>query len=337
MKKTGLLLGILASLALFAVPVVFAATLSTTPPKNFCSAKNVIQKKDGSCQCKRGMVWNGAKKQCTTKTIWCKGNEDKKSVYDVRKKQCVVRARIIPKPAPVDSKFDPSLACEAQRGILKNYSDDPNSFAFKKAEEAYFHGCMGKFTSVEGGQCTRHVADMMSYAKSTNELNRAIFLKAKNNYWVNCLGEKAEAPSPTPANGTLIEASIDDSDPMNGSSQFDFESGKTSTSFGIDLSIGGIIFESQWMPSVNWSVVLMGDTFENVKECPAEGYANVDDPDGDGYGSPRYANPGTVACLKTTEGNFVKLQVLEAKYDLEKEWRILKFKYLINTNGSRKF
>jgi hypothetical protein len=246
MKKLPMSLGLLALALFFAMPVSMASLTDSKPAAKHCSAKNVVKNKNGTCACKVGTVWNEAKAQCTTRTLWCRDNVDKKSVYDIKKKQCLVRAPAPQQPTTPDSNSSSAIL-------------------------------------------------------------------------------------------TPVEATIDDSDPQNGSNQFDFETGKTSTSEGVDLSIGGIVFNGQWMPSVDWNVVILNDTFENVKECPATGYGNADNVDAKGFGTPRYANTGTVACLKTKEGHYVKLQILEATYDSVKDWRILKFKYLISKDGSRQF
>jgi hypothetical protein len=133
------------------------------------------------------------------------------------------------------------------------------------------------------------------------------------------------------------EVTLDDSDNEHGSAQYDFETGQKTVYGSPDLFIGGIIFDSNWMPALNWQVVEMSQPFNEVAECPATGYASVTNVDEKtGFGSPIYAQPEHVYCLKTSEGNYAKLEILSAYYDTEKELRILKFKYVFQPNGSKK-
>jgi hypothetical protein len=135
----------------------------------------------------------------------------------------------------------------------------------------------------------------------------------------------------------VTEVALDDSDLEHGSGQYDFETGQKTVYGSPDLFIGGIIFDNNWMPSLDWQVVEMDQPFKEVDECPAAGYASVTNVDKKtGFGSPIYAQPEHVYCLKTTEGHYAKLEILSANYDTQKELRILKFKYVFQPNGSRK-
>lgn len=129
---------------------------------------------------------------------------------------------------------------------------------------------------------------------------------------------------------------IDDSNLSEGSGQFDFET-RTKSLSGADIYIGGLIINGSWTGAVDWQVVIMSQEFDAVKECPESGYANVDDPDGDGFGSPRAAYSGGVYCLKTSPGNYAKILVQAAYYDSEREWRVLTFKYAFRLGGNRTF
>ena len=134
------------------------------------------------------------------------------------------------------------------------------------------------------------------------------------------------------------EVTLDDSDMEHGSAQYDFETGQKTVYGSPDLFIGGIVFNGNWMPSLDWQVVEMEKPFKEVAECPAKGYASVKNVDpATGFGSPIYAMGGKTYCLKTSEGNFAKLEILSAEYDSQKDLRILKFKTIFNKNGSRKF
>ncbi len=130
------------------------------------------------------------------------------------------------------------------------------------------------------------------------------------------------------------EVTLDDSDMEHGTAQYDFETGLKTVDGSPDLFIGGIVFETTWMPALNWQVVEMDKPFKEVAVCPSDGYASVKNVDERGFGSPIYAEPGKVYCLKTSEGNYAKLEILSATYDTEKELRILKFKYIFQPNGS---
>jgi hypothetical protein len=150
------------------------------------------------------------------------------------------------------------------------------------------------------------------------------------------LGVTLKTSAKVPYKPKPIVITLDDSNPENGSGQYDFETRRKTTTGSIDISIGGIIFDNQWLPAMNWSVIEMPTSFDDTKKCPIRGYASVDDPDGDGFGTPRYGNPGKVFCLKTAEGNFAKLEVLSATYD-DKNGRVFQFKYLFNLRKIRSF
>ena len=129
---------------------------------------------------------------------------------------------------------------------------------------------------------------------------------------------------------------IDDSDLSGGSGQFDFET-RIKSLASSDIAMGGMIINGTWTGAVDWQVVIMSQEFDAVKECPASGYAGVDDPDGDGMGNPRAAYAGGVYCLMTSSGNFAKILVQNAYYDSEREWRVLTFKYAFRLGGNAVF
>ena len=134
-----------------------------------------------------------------------------------------------------------------------------------------------------------------------------------------------------------IEVTLDDSDMEHGSAQYDFETGQKTVYGSPDLFISGIIFNGQWHAELDAQVVEMDKPFNEVALCPAEGYASVKNVDPvTHYGTPIYADPEKVFCLKTDEGNYAKLKILSADYDSQKDLRILKFKYIFQPNGSRK-
>lgn len=132
------------------------------------------------------------------------------------------------------------------------------------------------------------------------------------------------------------EVTLDDSNQSGGSGQFDFETQSKSLN-GADLYIAGLTINGYWTGAVDWQVVIMTQPFDQVKECPAGGYANADDPDGDGWGSPRTAYSGGVYCLKTGSDNYAKILVESADYSYDTDLRTLKFKYAFRLKGNRSF
>lgn len=130
------------------------------------------------------------------------------------------------------------------------------------------------------------------------------------------------ATSSTPKTVTL-----DDSDPENGSTMYDFDTEqRTNTNVSPDMMLSGMFYESTWMRGVDWQVVPMEGKFDEIASCPADGYSGVYNVDENGFGSPYYAYQGDIYCLETTEGKHVLLEVLES-YN-EDDNRFLTFKYL---------
>jgi hypothetical protein len=243
MKKVLYPLGV-ACFAMVVLTVTIHAMGNLPVKQADCSAKNVIKKTDGTCECKRSFVWEDAKSQCIRATTWCSKNYSKRSVYNLKEGQCECR--------------------------------------------------LGQELNSKGDTCVKVV-------KAT-------------------------------------EVTLDDSDLQNGTGQYDFETGKKSVYGSPDLFISGIVFDGQWHAELDAQVVEMERPFKEVAQCPAEGYASVINVDPKThFGTPIYANPTNVFCLKTNEGNFVKLEIISADYDSEKDMRVLKFKYILLPNGSRQF
>lgn len=173
--------------------------------------------------------------------------------------------------------------------------------------------------------CRKNFAKGSSYVSAQNQC------ACKNGFELSANGDACVKTVPT------YEVTLDDSDLQNGSGQFDFETGQKTVNGSPDLLIGGIVFDNSWMAALDWQVVEMDKPFNEIAECPANGYASVSNVDKKtGMGSPIYAVSGHVYCLKTAEGNYAKLEILSAEYDTQKELRILKFKYVFQPNGSRK-
>lgn len=233
----------MAGLATIVLAVTIHAMGNLPTTQADCSAKNVVSKADGTCECKRNFVWEDEKSQCVRATLWCSKNYAKRSTYNTKAAQC-----------------------ECRKGMELN---------------------------AKGDTCTKVI------------------------------------PS--------IEVTLDDSDLEHGSGQYDFETGQKTVYGSPDLFIGGIIFENNWMPSLDWQVVKMEKPFKEVSQCPASGYASVKNVNKEGFGEPIYAEQGGVYCLKTAEGNYAKLEILSADYDSEKELRVLKFKYILLLNKNRNF
>lgn len=128
---------------------------------------------------------------------------------------------------------------------------------------------------------------------------------------------------------------LDDSDTQNGSTMYDFDTEqRTNMDVDIDMMLSGMFYEDEWMRGVDWQVVPMDGTFDSINQCPADGYASVYDEDGDGFGNPYNAWQGDVYCLKTSDANYVLLEVLSS-YN-KGDNRFLTFKYIIKKTGSTK-
>jgi hypothetical protein len=56
-----------------------------------CSAKLIVKKTDGTCECKKGYVWDDAKSKCAKGSLWCQKNYAKKSVYVSADNECACR------------------------------------------------------------------------------------------------------------------------------------------------------------------------------------------------------------------------------------------------------
>jgi len=207
----------------------------------------------------------------------------------------------------------------------------PSKQTTKKADKtceckkAYVWDASKNLCSLGSVWCRRNFAKNSSYLSAQNEC------ACKKGFELNSKGDSCVKVM------SATEVTLDDSDSQNGSGQFDFETGKKTVYGSPDLFIGGIIFNSNWMPALEWQVVKMNKPLKDVVECPASGYASVTNVDKKtGMGSPIYAEQGGVYCLKTSEGNYAKLEILSAEYDTQKDLRILKFKYVFQPNGSRK-
>ncbi len=125
---------------------------------------------------------------------------------------------------------------------------------------------------------------------------------------------------------------LDDSDVNNGSTMYDFDTEqRTNKDVTPDMTLSGMFYEDNWMRGVSWMVVPMEGTFEEISQCPAQGYANVYDVGPDGFGTPYNAWQGDLYCLQTSEKNYVLLEVLSS-YN-ESENRFLTIRYVINKTG----
>ncbi len=138
------------------------------------------------------------------------------------------------------------------------------------------------------------------------------------------------------AENEVREVTLDDSDPDNGSGMFDFETGlRTNKDVNVDIMFSGIFFSGTWTRGMDWMVVPMEGDFEDITECPEDGYASVTNVNEEGFGDPINASSGQVYCLKTSDENYALFEVLSA-YN-EGDDRFLRFKYLFNSDGSRVF
>ncbi|MFC1615669.1 S-layer homology domain-containing protein [Patescibacteria group bacterium] len=143
------------------------------------------------------------------------------------------------------------------------------------------------------------------------------------------------------------ELSLDNLDQENGSDSFDFEEGWEDITFpSNDLWMGSLSINGNWTGGMDWQVVDMTEDywdsgldmeqiFDTIEVCPADGYSGIDDPDGDGWGEPRNAHSGYVYCLRTDQGNYAKIEVLEAYSENFGDDKYLTIRYIYRPDGSR--
>jgi len=143
------------------------------------------------------------------------------------------------------------------------------------------------------------------------------------------------------------EVLVDNLDPDNESYLFDFEKDQEDIIWpASEIWLGSLAINGSWTKDVNWNIINMtekyegkemtrSEIFDDIKECPEDGYAYIDDEDGDGYGEPRRAHSSTVYCLKTSEENYVKIEVIDAWDENYGDDKYLKFRYIYRADGSR--
>ncbi len=56
-----------------------------------CTAKNIIKKANGICECKKAYVWDDTKNLCALGSLWCRKNFAKGSVYNSAQNECACR------------------------------------------------------------------------------------------------------------------------------------------------------------------------------------------------------------------------------------------------------
>lgn len=143
------------------------------------------------------------------------------------------------------------------------------------------------------------------------------------------------------------ELELNSLDVDNDSDKIDFDAGLDGIVFpSSDIWLGSLSINNSWTRAVDWWVIdmtelpeyegmEMTEVFDAIKTCPEEGYASVDDPDGDGFGEPRRAYSGAVFCLRTNEFNYAKIEIIDAYSENFGDDKYMKLRYIYKPNGSR--
>ena len=113
----------MAALAGIVLAVTIRAMGSLPTRQADCSAKNVVKKTDGTCECRQGYVWDDAKSQCVHGIVWCSANFAKRSAYNVASGECECR-----KGSKFDLKLKTCVDIKTQAADTSNGSGGAESF-----------------------------------------------------------------------------------------------------------------------------------------------------------------------------------------------------------------
>ncbi|MFC1600139.1 S-layer homology domain-containing protein [Patescibacteria group bacterium] len=165
--------------------------------------------------------------------------------------------------------------------------------------------------------------------------------------WINSYNDRRISLDQPLIKSYRKDLTLDNLDVDNQSDAFDFEADWEDIAFpSSDIWLGSLSINGYWTRSVDWWVIDMTELseyegmeteeiFDAIRECPEEGYAQVDDPDGDGFGEPRRAYAGGVFCLRTNEYNYAKVQVIDAYSEDFGDDKFMKLRYIYRPDGSR--